>query len=957
MSSPPAHATGVSAKPRPKLLAALRKTTSDSSDSESGPENGASASEDETPVRTTTAKPLRTLIPQPIPQPDVEESKEDEDSDGEKAYALMKKRLAANKKPTTPQEPTQQPTQQAQQETPIVATMESSEDEDEMPVRVRIRNTVSARTKTASPRASPSPSVRSRRSSPGLFVTPGPSPAKKPWRKTVGSGSESDDSSRPTHNADLQERVRRIREERLAKEQEEKAHQTKPKKVQRRRADQGSGSDTDGESGRKLTQQAKPTRRAGKKAMEAMARDQQRISRNMQLTHQAKTKKRFTTQDLFKKFSYQAPVVEVAVLPTPQPSSASQSSDRDANQVHETPPTSPPRHEDAPGKETISTEQETLNAMPDEQDDMDTPRPARVDKGKGRAPEFQHLPVHPWMKETEPITVQNAAVAVEKPSDNAMVELSDSDDDLQVQPKSRFPVFDRLPTKKQYEGKELVHLRALAQLAKSPQNGKRGQKSVTRGEMEYALALKARQQTAKAKEERIADLIKRGHNPETEEENEKRQAEIDDMVAMFEKQRQEDLELAKMERKEAKRNGETIDDLPSSDEEDADYVGSDEEDADQGDAGVEAEAEVELSGSEDEEVEDEEIDNPNGFIDNAADEDDEPEETAGTENIDEDADMEDDDASVPARRPTVNRSRNKRVIDDDDESDTEAPEPASPTQQATQDDTAAAFGFGNGGPGLGLTQMFAGTMAELESGSQPDAVDIEQNSLDFLRSLPETQPPANYSQASDFVIPNSQAMISPQKQSQAGVDSQFSLGISQLIKNSPAFSRTQIEDFEPTQDAGFSFSRSPAGLAPPPSTVDTVMMAVAESPIKQKKGKLRRRQEEAAVELSDIEDDLVDAEEEEMSEDDIQLPPKPSNDAFQKMQQAAKKAKVVEEFNKKKSMAREAVMEQAEESEDEYAGLGGASDDEEGEEDQDLRDMIDHSNIKVDERKIAAFYA
>jgi mediator of replication checkpoint protein 1 len=939
-----------SAKPRPKLLAALRKPTSDSSDSESG-----SASEDEGPASTVVAKPRTISTPRPTAT--VEESKEDDESDGEDAYELMKKRLAANKKPTTAQEPPQE----AQQGTSIVAIIESSEDEDEMPVRANGRNPAAKRTKTPTPRASPSPSVRSRRSSPGLFVTPEPSPAKKQSRRSVDAGSDSDDSSRPTPNADLQERVRRIREERLAKQQEEETQQTKPKKLQRRRADQPSGSDTDGESGRKLTQQAKPTRRAGKKAMEAMARDQQRISRNMQLTHQAKTKKRFTTQDLFKKFNYRVPGVEVAALPTPEPSSAVQSPDAEANRPHDITPTSPPRQKDA-SVETISTEPTAPTTMPDEQDDMETPRAAKVDKGKGRAPEFQHLPVHPWMKMAEPITVQNAAIDVKKSCDDAMVELSDSEDDLQVQPKSRFPVFDRLPTRKQHEGKELVHLRALAQLMKSPQKGRKGQKSVSRGEMEYALALKARQQTAKAKEERIADLIKRGHNPETEEENEKRQAEIDDMVALFEKQRQEDLELGKMERKEAKKNGETIDDLPSSDEEDGDYVGSGEEDANDRDADLEPEAEVELSGSEDEEVgegeEDEEAGNANSLIDDVADEDDEPEEMAQTEQIDGDVEMEDDDTSVPVRRPTVNRARNKRVIDDEDESDAEASKPASPTQQSTQNEAAAAFGFGNGGPGLGLTQMFAGTMAELESGSQSAAaVDTEQNSLDFLRSLPETQPGANFSQASDFIVSNSQSMMSPQRDTQTGVDSQFSLGISQLVKNSPAFSRTQLEDFEPTQDAGFSFSRSPAGLAQPPSTVDTVMMAVAESPIKQKKGKLQRRRQEAAVELSDVEEDLVGAEEEELSEDDIQLPPKPSKDAFQKMQKAAKKAKAMEEFNKKKSMAREVVVEQAEESEDEYAGLGGASDDEEGEEDEDLKDMIDHSNVTVDERKIAAFYA
>jgi mediator of replication checkpoint protein 1 len=946
MPSSPAHATDASVKPRPKLLAALRKTTADSSESGSESDNGASASEDEAPIPSTSAKPFTMSLA----QPEVDESKDDE-NDGEAAYDLMKKRLAANKKSATSQEPPQE----AQQETPIVATIESSEDEDEMPVRAA-RKPIARRPKTASPRASPSPSVRSRRSSPGLFVTPDPSPAKKQSRKSVGAGSDSDDSSRPTHNADLQERVRRIREERLAKQQEEETQQTKSKKIARRRAE-ASGSDSDGESGRKLTQQAKPTRRAGKKAIEAMARDQQRISRNMQLTHQAKTKKRFTTQDLFKKFNYQAPGVEVAALSNPEPSSALQSSDAEANQIHDTPPTSPPRQEHALQKETMPTELEAPTAMADEQDDLETPRPAKIDKGKGRAPEFQHLPVPAWMKEAS-VTVQNEAVDAKKPSHDAMVELSDSDDDLQVQPKSRFPVFDRLPAKNQNQEGSLVHLRALAQLVKPPQKGRKGQKTVTLGEMESMLAQKARQQTAKAKEERIADLVRRGHNPETEEENERRQAEIDDMVALFEKQRQEDLELGKLERKEAKANGETIDDLPSSDEEDGDYVGSGEEDANQGDAEDEAEAEVELSGSEDEEMdegEDGEAGNSNGLIDEMADED-EPEEEAQTVQGDEDADMKDEDTILPSRKPTARRARN-RVIDDDDESDTEVPKPASPTQQATQDDAAAAFGFGNAGPGLGLTQMFAGTMAELESGSQSAAdVDTEQNSLDFLRSLPETQPGANFSQASDFVVPNSQSLMSPQKESQTGVDSQFSLGISQLIKNSPAFSRTQLEDFEPTQDAGFSFSRSPAGLAPPQSTVDTIMMAVAESPIKQKKGKLQRGRREAAVELSDVDEDLVDGEEE-MSEDDIQLPPKPSKDAFQKMQQAVKKAKAVEEFNKKKSMAREAVMEQAEESEDEYAGLGGASDDEEGEEDEDLKDMIDHSDVKVDERKIAAFYA
>jgi len=938
----PTRAADASAKPRPKLLAALRKTV-DSSDSEAGSDSDASASENDT-APTFSAKSSTTTRR----EPETTQVDEEDESDGEDAYELMKKRLAANKSSSTAQSAAPQ---QTRQEAPIVATIESSEDEDAMPVRANARKTATTRTKTASPRASASPSVRSRRSSPGLFVTPGPSPAKKPSRRSANAGSDSDESSRPIHSTDLQERVRRIREERLAKQREEEAQQAQSKKLARRLADQGSGSESDGESGRRLTQQAKPTRKAGKKALEAMARDQQRISRNMQLTHQAKTKKRFTTQDLFKKFNYQAPNAEVVPLPTPEASSALTSSDAEVNQIQDTPPTSPQR-QNATEEKGASVDQQASTTAPES--NIQPPEPARVDKGKGRAPEFQHLPVHPWMKQAEPVTVHTAAVGTKKTSDNDMVELSDSDDDAKVeQPKSRFPVFDRLPTKKDNEAGSFVHLRALAQLTKSPPKGKKGQKIVTRGEMEFALAQKARQQTAKAKEERIADLIKRGHNPETEEEREKRQEEIDDMVAMLEKQRQEDLELAKMERKEAKKNGETIDDLPSSDDEDGDYVGSGEEDANQEEDDDQEEAEVVLSGSEDEQMEDDAEDNP--LIDGMADEDDEPEETVQAQNVNEDVDMDDDDAVAPVRRQTINRARN-RVVDDDDEDGAEAPQPATPTQPATQTDAMAAFGFGNANTGIGLTQMFAGTMAELESDSQPAAaVNTEQDSLEFLRNLPDTQPAANFSQASEFVVPNSQTFMSPQKQAQNGDESQFSMGISQVVRTSPMFSRTQVEDFEPTQDAGFSFSRSPAGLAPPPSTTDTVMVPIAESPIKQK-GKLQRGRREAAVELSDVEDDLIDAEEEE-SEDDIQRPPKLSKDAFKKLQQAAKKAKAAEEFDKKKSMAREAVMEQAEESEDEYAGLGGASDDEEGEEDEDLKDMIDHNDVKVNERQIAAFYA
>lgn len=929
-SSPSSRAINASANPRPKLLAALRKSTAGSSDSETDSEGSASASEDDagSPPKGAQA-PVVSQSQRPT-----NSGNDEEESDGGNAYERMKKRLAASKKITE--------AQNAPEDGPVLAAVVSSEDEDEMPVRLKVR-TVSSKRSTATPPASPSLSTRSRHSSPGLFVTPNATPMKKSrHRADVGSGS--DESSQPVHNADLQERVQRIRAERLAKQQQEQAQQTKTKKIAMRKADHGSGSDTDGESGRRLTQQAKPTRKAGKKAMEAMARDQQRISRNMQLTHQAKTKKRFTTKDLFAKMGYTAPINGAETLLTPDASSALGSSDVEAAQKRNTPPVSPQREDDAP-RATVEATSAVLPAQNAVYPPMST-----KDKGKGRAPESQHLPLHPWMEQPDSVIVQNATVQIKQTSDTTMVELSDSEDDRQVaQPKSRFAVFDRLPTKKQAEDASLLRLRALAQLSRSSQNGRKGPKSATLAEWEFSLAQKARQQANQTREAKLAEMIAKGVHVETEEEREKRQAEIEDMVGQFEKQREEDRQLAKLERAEAKKNGETLDDLPSSDEDDGDYVGSGEENDNEAGNEVEAEVELELSGSEDEEMEDgEEVED---------DEDDEADNASETQHVDDGADVEDENIAMPIRKQTVNRARN-RVIEDNDESDTEMPKEGISTQVSTQGDTKAAFGFSNFNPGVGLTQMFVGTMAELESESQsaPDiGCEAGQNSFDFLRGLPDTQPSANFSQASDLLVPNSQCLMSPQKASQTAPESQLSLGISQLVGTSPAFSRTQPEDFEPTQDAGFSFSRSPAGLVLPPSTVETVVMPVAESPIKQRPGKLQRGRREGPVELSDVEDDLA-GDDAEMSEDDIQLPPKHS-DAFSKLQKGAKKQKATDDFNKKTSMAKDAVMDQAEESEDEYAGIGGASDDEEGEEDQDLKDMIDHNDVNVDERQLAAFFA
>jgi mediator of replication checkpoint protein 1 len=84
--------------------------------------------------------------------------------------------------------------------------------------------------------------------------------------------------------------------------------------------------------------------------------------------------------------------------------------------------------------------------------------------------------------------------------------------------------------------------------------------------------------------------------------------------------------------------------------------------------------------------------------------------------------------------------------------------------------------------------------------------------------------------------------------------------------------------------------------------------------------------------------------------------------AFNKLQEGAKKEKkrqLQEEFLKKKSKAKEMVEEQAEESEDEYAGLGGVDgEDSDNESIASVKEMIDDAaGNNVDEAKLAAFYA
>jgi mediator of replication checkpoint protein 1 len=71
------------------------------------------------------------------------------------------------------------------------------------------------------------------------------------------------------------------------------------------------------------------------------------------------------------------------------------------------------------------------------------------------------------------------------------------------------------------------------------------------------------------------------------------------------------------------------------------------------------------------------------------------------------------------------------------------------------------------------------------------------------------------------------------------------------------------------------------------------------------------------------------------------------------------KRRFTEAFDKKKSKAKEMVEQEAEESDDEYAGLGGVDgEDSDNESIASMKEMIDdegHDN--ADDSKLAAFYA
>lgn len=265
-----------------------------------------------------------------------------------------------------------------------------------------------------------------------------------------------------------------------------------------------------------------------------------------------------------------------------------------------------------------------------------------------------------------------------------------------------------------------------------------------------------------------------------------------------------------------------------------------------------------------------------------------------------------------------------------------------------------------GGPaGLGLTQIFAGTMDSQAipfdgSPSQP---------MPTFDNFPDSQFPQKVTDSADGMVLDSQPVPATQQSEKQTGDSESQIqfnftqsqthGLDSLLRDDIM---TQASDLNPTQDDGFQdwTPLKERFVEPPSATADTVVQDLSQavdlshqSPLVQKRGRLRRK----AVVASDSEEGVGETD----------SATKPS--AFSILQDAAakeKKRKAREEFIKKKSKAKEMVQEQAEESEDEYAGLGGVDGEDSDDDDAaSVHEMIDDQtqNNQAESVELAKFYA
>jgi len=787
------------------------------------------------------------------------------------------------------------------------------------------------------------------------------------------SSSEEDSSDAHSSSSRFRQLVAQRRAERLAKGLEEKGAAEKRQVETAKSADKVENQDDIVEKAidDDLTEQTRPSRKASKKALEDMERETQRMNRNMQLAHQAKTKKKFTMSDFAARFGKKKEEVET--------SSAQTSSDTDAQGKQDSPPTSPLMEKSQDivdlGKSIFSMPTTSTANVVDVDDDDDEDLPTLEEAFEKMKQDMAKKQT--TMKEDNGIlkprmTNTRIQALLAQSSD---IRRDDDADDLEIV-KVEHSIFDQVKPRTSSESHAFHNLRLLANMNNHDQatvdRSKRNKQSLTSGQLDALLLGRVSLQARQEREEKIARLKSKGIIVQSQDERERDQMEIEDML---ERARIEAEELRRKEKEQAKAEGR---ETAASEDEDTDdeWEGEEREEQEENDEeSDDQDPEGSLSGSEDEDAVDNEDAASIGMIDDAAD-----------ENSDEESQIFENEVETTLVRSEKHKRR--RLVLDDEEEEGEGQEesvdvnghktdldfnktdivqssqiPNMTVDKSPAQDIAAAFGFQLAAAPISHSQLFAGTMGAsqgpddstpLQWKAQPHL--MEQDSMDVFNAMVPILS-TNHDMAATFDDDSQTGIV---QASQPQVTSKpapvLDVNFTQPFATPSNIGVSQYSTLpSPSQDVGFRNSPltiknmhsahplSQVSQQQITSTIDTIPLIAEASPSPVKRRTRLRR-------LKQVESD---------EENDTEVA---SHDktAFGVMRQAAKEKKLreVANFDKLGSGAKNMVDEQAEESEDEYAGVGGASDDDDGGEANEAdKAMIDESEIHVDERKIAAFFA
>jgi mediator of replication checkpoint protein 1 len=813
---------------------------------------------------------------------------------------------------------------------PVVSDGEEVEDDEEP---------ISSRRKTISNNTASSPHKSTSR-----IHSPAPSSPIPPAHSSDDSDDE-DLPADPLKNSRFLALVEKKRKEREAREAAEREkEEERIKRIRQPDQDRGihsPGGGVDGEDSNNC--RPKGQRKAGKKALEEMHKETQRIARSMQLAHEARTRKKVTKQSLFEKFNF-----KVASPPLDSLESVNAFSGiTETRQDH-----------------TTSVQEEDR-----QQDDDEGTSRSKADKGQYKTIKLK--PQSPKQNNTLPI------VSVRLPIQT----MDDSDSDLEIVDAETLA---RLESERERSEKmKFIQSLRRPRPISAIQSMRNKKPIVTPKQLHAQLLQKSRLQAAKERDEKIDELKVRGVIIQTAEEKEREQQNLE---TLLERARKEALEIKRREKRAEKlEKGEP----PSNDEADGSELmesGDEEYSALLNEdelhySNDEIDEETEESGSEKEDVDMVDADSEEMGVPMLTFT---PPETHERQTIspaprlsemlsafDEGEGCDDDDGGFAPLQRKLPRKKLGVVDDDDDHGDGRIPGTENPALGATNGSNIPDI-FKNGNQPLkmelGMTQLFAGTMAS--SGAFGGTSDSDlQKKIDMMKK------------GGDEILPNSQAPLKmscwgschdsvPDTQLEGRLDLSYSesqsdghnpfpmvdlhYNNSQSKGGDTELSLSQGSDFpdstqipDPTQDSGFDRYSSPA---PQRFELTQNSPEVMEEFVDAKKARRRRLMRKAA-EFSDEEKES-DGDDEHGNE---------LEDAFKIMSRAARKPKAhpTIPFDKEKSEAKGMVHEQAEESEDEYAGIGGASDDENddsGGEDE-MKDLLDDEHQDEDRDAIAAYYA